>query len=183
MSFRILSAALLLGALAVTSSTVQASGGGDQEQCETRECELKFFNPPILKVSECIEINCLSAKILVITNCHTIVRVDCDDAFKRFERDLDCKQLKTFDTIPARCSVTFVEAPQCQDGGQFNVKKVANETWKVESHRGGYWIVLACAPFGREACDDCGCYELDCTVQVCTLPCEEEADCCVVICD
>ena len=52
MLFRFMALSLMLGALIVSGSAVQAQS---QEKCETRECEFEFFNPPILRVSECID--------------------------------------------------------------------------------------------------------------------------------
>lgn len=177
---RFVSAALLLAAFVCSGSAMFAQNG---ELCETRECQFRFFNPPILKVSPCIELSCTSARIDVVTNCNTIVCIDCDDQFTRFERDCDCKVLSTKDTIPAVCCPVFKENPLCVDGSPLQVKPLGDNCWCIGSHRGGWSLFLTCLPYGADICDDCGCYELECTVRICTVPCEEEKDCCVVICD
>jgi hypothetical protein len=178
MSFRIMASALILGALIVSGSTVQAQS---QENCETRECHFDFFNPPVLCVSRCIDVSCLVKKIRVDTNCETIVCIDCDEQFKRYERDCDGKLLKTIDYIPAKCAVRFFEDPKDLNecgGSPLSYKLLKNGCWCVSSHNGGYWIVLACVPDCVDLCDDCGCYELTCKVRICTHPTEKPRECC-----
>lgn len=170
MLFRILAAALLLSALG--STLVQASGG---EKCETRECRFDAFNPPVLCVSECIDVSCLVKKIRVETNAHTIVCIKCSD-FVRYERDCDGNVLQTFDTIEAQCVAKFIEDPHCQNGAPLKVKPLGNDCFCVESHRGGWFLELACVPCKTDLCDDCGCYQSTCRIEICVIPCEKECD-------
>jgi hypothetical protein len=174
MAIRFLSAILILASLAgLGSGSIRAQS----EPCETRECKFEAFNPPVLRVSECIDLSCLEKKISVSTNCTTLVCIECTD-FIRYERDCEGGVLRTYDTIEARCVVRFCEAPVCKEGGEFRWKSLGKDCWCLESHRGGWFLILSCAPYGAELCDDCGCYEARCRIRICTVPTEEE--CCVV---
>lgn len=179
---RFVTAALAMAALVCSGSAMFAQNG---ELCETRECHFEVFVPPVLRVGECKEISCVSALIRVDTNCQTTVCIDCDDAFIRFERDCDGKLLQKFDSIAASHTVNFFETQQDQlcGGSPLSWEPIGDDCYCVSSHNGGYVIALSVFPIeNANLCDDCGCYELECTVQICTVP-VDACDCPIVICE
>jgi hypothetical protein len=175
-----MTAAMLLAVLVCSGSAMFAQSG---ELCERAECNFELFVPPRLEV-ECIETSCLTALVRVKTNCETIICIECDPAFVRFERDCEGKILSSKDEIAADHLLSkFCELDTKCDGAPLEVKQIEKDCWNVCSHNGGYEFTLVVFP--KEAatlCDDCGCYELTCEIRVCTVP-VEHCECPIVICE